>query len=229
MGDTSLGSKMTRSILRKDPKEPSVGYRGQAVHFRNSQTREPLRTTPASAAGELLALQWDSVKLDKEADENGFWGTLELRRGLKRKERRRDLPITEDMAAVLMSLKAQSKCQHVFTSPHDHTQPLISEHSRGSAQDDYGKRHFSSRRGTPCAPSYLPDRSRSPTQNVRALQRLAGHSRIQTTMRYVHPDQSDLLEIAHAVQQARSKLPRSLQFSLHQSNNRQSKLARCRI
>ena len=43
------------------------------------------------------------------------------------------------------------------------------------------------------------------TQNVRALQRLAGHSRIETTMRYVHPDQADMLEIASAVQQARSQ------------------------
>ena len=43
------------------------------------------------------------------------------------------------------------------------------------------------------------------TQNVRALQKLAGHSKIQTTMRYVHPDESDMLEIAKAVQEARTK------------------------
>jgi site-specific recombinase XerC len=43
------------------------------------------------------------------------------------------------------------------------------------------------------------------TQNVRALQKLAGHSKIETTMRYVHPDEADVLEIASAVQVARSK------------------------
>jgi integrase len=42
------------------------------------------------------------------------------------------------------------------------------------------------------------------TQNVKALQKLAGHSRIETTMRYIHPDAADVLEIASAVQQARS-------------------------
>jgi integrase len=40
-------------------------------------------------------------------------------------------------------------------------------------------------------------------RNVRALQRLAGHSRIETTMRYIHPDQEDVMEIAARVQEAR--------------------------
>src|SRR5215467_4017715 len=43
------------------------------------------------------------------------------------------------------------------------------------------------------------------TQNVRALQKLAGHTRIETTMRYVHPDQEDVLEIAARVQAARTE------------------------
>jgi site-specific recombinase XerD len=43
------------------------------------------------------------------------------------------------------------------------------------------------------------------TKNVRALQKLAGHSRIETTMRYIHPDAEDILEIASAVQQARAR------------------------
>lgn len=43
------------------------------------------------------------------------------------------------------------------------------------------------------------------TQNVKALQKLAGHSRIETTMRYIHPEDADMLEIASAVQNSRSK------------------------
>jgi len=41
------------------------------------------------------------------------------------------------------------------------------------------------------------------TQNVKALQKLAGHSKIETTMRYIHPDEADVKDIAKAVQQAR--------------------------
>jgi site-specific recombinase XerC len=52
--------------------------------------------------------------------------------------------------------------------------------------------------------SFLTEAGRH-TQNVRALQKLAGHSKIETTMRYIHPDDADVLEIASAVQHARSQ------------------------
>ena len=55
----------------------------------------------------------------------GSGETISIRRGLKRKDRRRDIPITEDMAAVLMKLLAESKCEYVFTSLHDNFRSTI--------------------------------------------------------------------------------------------------------
>jgi integrase len=162
--------------------------------------------------GELLALQWDCVKLNKAADENGFWGIVEIRRGLKRQERRRDIPITEDIPSVLLSLKAQSKCQHVFTS-HDRTQTLSVNTLADQHRVITKTCAFHPNAGLHALRhTFLREAGRH-TQNLRALQRLTGHSRIQTTMRYVHPDQAAVLEIASAVQHARAA-PKRVRVSL---------------
>jgi integrase len=151
---------------------------------------------------ELLALQRDCIVL-YETPQNGMWGKLSVRRGLKRSSRRRDLPIMQDMAVVLHRLLAESKCDHVFTSPIDHAVPLSenclqSQHhaikGTGEFDDDAGihaLRH-----------TFLTEAGRF-TQNVRALQLIAGHANISTTMRYVHPDAQDVIQIAARVQQAR--------------------------
>jgi hypothetical protein len=43
------------------------------------------------------------------------------------------------------------------------------------------------------------------TGNGDKTEKLAGHPRIETTMRYVHPDEEDVLEIAARVQAARTE------------------------
>ena len=50
--------------------------------------------------------------------------------------------------------------------------------------------------------SFLTEAGRY-SKNIRALQLLAGHANIQTTMKYVHPDAADAAEIAAQVQAAR--------------------------
>ena len=133
-----------------------------------------------------------------------MWGILEIRRGLKRKERRRDLPITEDMAAVLLNLKAGSKCQHVFTSLQDRTQPLSGNTLAGQHRDIMKTCSFHPDAGLHALRHTCLTEAGRHTRNVRALQRYAGHSRIETTMRYVHANQDDVAQIAAAVQRKKT-------------------------
>jgi len=188
----------------------------------------------ASSRGELLALQRDSVYLNDKPDERGFWGTISLRRGLKRTARKRDIPITEDMAAVLTPSERNPSvhmCSPVCLTIRSHSRPI---HWRISTAPS--RQHATSTRMlgfTHCATALLTEAGRQ-TQNVRALQRLAGHSRIEATMRYVHPDQEDVLEIAARVQVARTERTQTSPATVsatsnEQQSSKQLKFVRCRI
>ena len=52
--------------------------------------------------------------------------------------------------------------------------------------------------------TFLTEASRV-TPNVRALMRIAGHSQISTTMRYVHPEERDIIAISATLQRDRQR------------------------
>ena len=131
-------------------------------------------------------LMKDCVHFSTAPVEEGLYGTLVIKRGLKRRARKRTLQIDGAMKAVLRALLSVSECDHVFTHPGDPSQPLgawVLETQMGMLRTKikthpdaglHGLRHtFLTEAGEHMGPF--------------TLQYTAGHDNIKTTMRYVRP------------------------------------------
>jgi integrase len=144
---------------------------------------------------ELIALQKDCVHLSDHHDDRGFYGTIEVKRGLKRDSRRRKLPITSAMRDALVAAVAQSRCKHALTSPESPTKPTSPNTLEDQIKRTRAKLELPQDAGLHTLRHTFLTRAGKLTQNVKALQMLAGHSNIATTMRYVHPEQADVFGI----------------------------------
>jgi len=191
---------------------------GREVTFSDDDYRQWLEIAPSPlreasilaresgiCRNEILHLRKDAVDLHDYGDQDDIWGSISVIRGLKRKARKRTLPITRAMADCLREQMKLSECEYVFSSLRDRKEPL--------SPDTLGIQHTRTMETGEFRPgsglhalrhTFLSEAARV-TPNVRALMRIAGHSQISTTMRYVHPEERDVIAISATLQRDRQR------------------------
>jgi len=151
---------------------------------------------------EMLALQRDCITMYEEQNEDGHLGRVAIIRGLKRKERRRNLPITPAMHEAITDLLARSHCEYLFTALSDPARPL----SPFTLEDQLGRTRRLLKLHADAGLHTLRHTCLTElalTTDTFTLQRIAGHARVTTTQRYVHVQQ-EAIELAFAKRDKKS-------------------------